>query len=179
LTTDHLAELVESLSGAERRSVPVRNSRKSLVLAGGGVTGIGWELGILAGLAERGLDLSDADVIVGTSAGSVVGAQLTSGVALEELYAEQLRDPSGEIAAEMGLGLLFRFVLASVLPGGDRRARARLGRLALTAKTVPEAERRAVIESRLPRSRSSTPAAACRSSTRWPPVARCPWCGRR
>lgn len=128
----------------------MKNSRKALVLAGGGITGIGWELGVLIGLAELGLDLSDADVVIGTSAGSVVGAQLTSGVPLKELYAEQLREATGEIAAKLGPAFLFKFVLASVLPGGDQKARARLGKLALAANTVPESERRAVIDQRLP-----------------------------
>ena len=56
-----------------------------MVLGGGGVTGVAWELGVLAGLAQQGVDLSQADLVVGTSAGSVVGAQLTSGVSLGEL----------------------------------------------------------------------------------------------
>jgi NTE family protein len=128
----------------------VKNSRKALVLAGGGVTGIGWELGILSGLAEQGLDLADADIVIGTSAGAVVGAQLTSGVPVQELYTEQLRPATSEIAAKMGPAFLLKFVLANLLPGGDQRARARLGKLALAAQTVPEAERRAVIEKRLP-----------------------------
>src|SRR6478752_1454482 len=55
------------------------DQRTALVLGGGGITGIAWELGLLAGLAEAGVDLSSADLVVGTSAGSVVGAQLTSG----------------------------------------------------------------------------------------------------
>lgn len=128
----------------------MKNSRKALVLAGGGITGIGWELGILAGLAEHGVDLSDADLVVGTSAGSVVGAQLTSGVPVEELYAEQLKDPAGELAAKLGPAFLFRFLLANLLPGGDQRARARVGKLALAARTVSESDRRTVIEERLP-----------------------------
>jgi hypothetical protein len=33
----------------------------ALVLGGGGITGIAWELGMLAGLAEHGIDLRDAD----------------------------------------------------------------------------------------------------------------------
>ena len=64
--------------------------RTALVLGGGGITGIAWELGILAGLARAGIDLAGADVVVGTSAGSVVGSQLASGIPIEELYAEQL-----------------------------------------------------------------------------------------
>lgn len=128
----------------------VKNPRKALVLAGGGITGIGWELGILAGLAEQGVDLTDADVVVGTSAGSVVGAQLASGTPLQQLYTEQLRDATGEIAARLGRGFLLRMILAHALPGGDQAARARIGRWALAARTVPESERRAVIEARLP-----------------------------
>ena len=58
--------------------------RRGLVLGGGGVTGVAWELGLLAGLAESGLDLTEADLVVGTSAGSVVGAQILSGMPIEE-----------------------------------------------------------------------------------------------
>ncbi len=116
------------------------------MLGGGGITGIGWELGLLIGLAELGVDLTQADVVIGTSAGSVVGAQLTSGVPLQDLYDEQLKDASGEAADELSKGSLLRWVVASVLPGGDQKARARLGRLALSARTVPESQRRPVFE---------------------------------
>ena len=43
--------------------------RRALVLSGGGVTGIAWETGLIAGLAGLGIDLAAADVIIGTSAG--------------------------------------------------------------------------------------------------------------
>ncbi len=125
----------------------------ALILGGGGVTGIAWELGLLAGLADSGVDLTSADLVVGTSAGSVVGAQILSGVSIEDLYTEQLADPRGEIAARMGAGALIRFLAASIWPGDPRRGRAYLGRAALAARTVPEAQRRKVIEGRL-RSRS-------------------------
>lgn len=125
------------------------DTRRALVLGGGGVTGIAWELGLLAGLAENSLDLTSPDVVVGTSAGSVVGAQILSGSSIDELYAEQLRDPTGEVASRMGAGALARFVIASVWPGDARRGRAYLGRAALAARTVPESVRRAVIEGRL------------------------------
>src|SRR5262245_55625546 len=128
----------------------MQTGRRALVLGGGGITGIGWEIGLLAGLAEAGLDLTSADLVVGTSAGSVVGAQVLAGVPIEDLYAAQLRDATGEIAARMGAGVLVRFVAASLWPGDERRARARLGRAALAAHTVPESDRRAVIERRLP-----------------------------
>jgi NTE family protein len=51
---------------------------RALVLGGGGAVGIGWQAGLLTGLADAGASLGDADVVIGTSAGSVVGAQLTS-----------------------------------------------------------------------------------------------------
>jgi NTE family protein len=125
-------------------------NRRALVLGGGGVTGIAWMTGLLAGLAEAGTELASADLVVGTSAGSVVGAQVLSGVSVEELYAGQLKAPAGELAAKMGVGVLFGFVLNSLWPGDERVGRARLGRAAIRARTVPEAERRAIIEKRLP-----------------------------
>lgn len=127
----------------------VATDRRALVLGGGGITGIAWEIGLLAGLAEAGIDLTTAETVVGTSAGSVVGAQVLSGASISELYAEQLKDPTGEIAARMGLGVIARFVIMSAWPGDERRSRARLGRASLKARTVPESERRAVIEERL------------------------------
>src|ERR1700759_1084042 len=48
--------------------------RRALVLGGGGVTGIAWETGLIAGLAGLGIDLAAADVIIGTSAGRLGGA---------------------------------------------------------------------------------------------------------
>ena len=57
--------------------------KRALVLAGGGVAGIAWELGVLRGLRDVDPDLADhvtaADLIIGTSAGSAVAAQITSG----------------------------------------------------------------------------------------------------
>ena len=125
---------------------------RALVLGGGGVTGIGWETGLLAGLAENGLLLSEADVVVGTSAGAVVGAQLRSGRPIEQLYERQLEDASGEIAARMSPLTLLRFVALSAWPGDEVRARVRTGRAALRATTVPEGERLRVIQARLPSS---------------------------
>jgi len=87
--------------------------------------------------------------VVGTSAGSVVGAQILGGLTLEELYARQLEDVTGEIAAKMSVGAMARFVMYAMWPG-EQRGRARLGRAASRAHTVPESERRAVIGGRLP-----------------------------
>lgn len=126
---------------------------KALVLGGGGITGVGWMFGVLAGLAEAGLDLSRGqppDLVVGTSAGSVVGAQVASGVDLEEAYARQLAAPSREIGAGFGLGMIARYAWAGIRSRSVDQLARRIGQLALAAKTVPEAERRAVIASRLP-----------------------------
>ena len=124
--------------------------RRALVLGGGGVTGIAWMTGLLAGLAEAGTDLTSADLVVGTSAGSVVGAQILSGVALEDLYAAQLKEATGEVAAKIGVSVLIGFIASALWPGDERVGRARLGRAAMKARTVPEAERRVIIEQRLP-----------------------------
>ncbi|MET8681677.1 patatin-like phospholipase family protein [Streptomyces sp. NPDC004647] len=122
----------------------------ALVLGGGGITGVGWEIGMLAGLAEAGADLSAAGVVIGTSAGSVVGAQLTSGLlGLEELYERQLADPTGEIAARMGPAVISRYALAALRSRDSTSFGARVGRMALQSRTPSEGERRAVIAQRL------------------------------
>jgi NTE family protein len=127
----------------------VADKGRALVLGGGGVTGIAWETGLIHGLAEAGVDLAEADLLVGTSAGSVVAAQLAAGERLEELYEGQLRTPEGEIPDRLTNGMVLRYLAAFALPGSDSRKLARLGRAALRARTVPEAERRVVFESRL------------------------------
>jgi NTE family protein len=67
--------------------------RRGLVLGGGGVTGIAWETGLLFGLQELGVDVTVADAVVGTSAGSVVGAQITTGISLAHLFDYQVSKP--------------------------------------------------------------------------------------
>jgi NTE family protein len=123
---------------------------RALVLGGGGVTGVAWETGVLAGLAEAGVDLADADLLVGTSAGSVVGAQLATGCHVRELYQAQLAGSGSEIAAKLGPGMLLRWAGAAIRERDPQRFRASVGRLALRAGTVPEQRRLAVIGARLP-----------------------------
>ena len=67
---------------------------RALVLAGAGAAGNAWQLGLIAGLYEAGLDLTEADLIVGTSAGSTVAAQITTGERPAELYAAILAEPA-------------------------------------------------------------------------------------
>ncbi|GHJ53932.1 patatin [Nonomuraea sp. TT08I-71] len=123
---------------------------RALVLGGGGVTGVAWELGLLAGLAARGVDLTGAELVVGTSAGSVVGAQVCSGTPVEELYAAQLRPAGTEVVARLGVAVLARWAWAGTRGRDAVRARARVGAMALAARTPSEQSRRAVIAARLP-----------------------------
>jgi NTE family protein len=60
---------------------------RALVLHGGGSAGNAWEIGVIAGLAEAGLDVTDADLIIGTSAGATAAAQITSATPAELLAA--------------------------------------------------------------------------------------------
>lgn len=98
-------------------------AKRALVLGGGGITGIAWETGLLHGLAEAGLDLTDADRVIGTSAGSIVGAQVTSGTPLAELYRRQLLSPAelGDTAplASISPTVLVRFAGAMLRSRGD------------------------------------------------------------
>lgn len=127
---------------------------RALVLGGGGVAGIAWELGILMGLYDAGVDVRGADVIIGTSAGSVVGAQITSGTDLESLYASQLTpvEQSKELKVAFDpIKMMEAFSQAIAGAGSDLKAvRARIGAYALTVPATPEAERRVIIETRLP-----------------------------
>jgi NTE family protein len=124
-------------------------AKTALVLGGGGVTGIGWEIGMLAGFAQAGVDLSGADMLIGTSAGSVVATLVSTETPLEQLYAEQLADPTGEISARLGNRMLLSYGMAMLLTRDPRRYRARMGALALSTVTESEAERRKVISTRL------------------------------
>ncbi len=122
---------------------------RALVLGGGGVTGVAWELGILAGLAEAGVDVTDADLIVGTSAGSAVAAQVAGAQRLADLYQRQLAGPGAEVAAQLRLSTVARMAFASLRTRDGKRARAYIGAMALAANTIGEDERRKVIASRL------------------------------
>jgi NTE family protein len=130
------------------------DQRTALVLGGGGITGIAWEIGVLAGLAEAGTDLSGADLVVGTSAGSVVGAQLTCGAELGAMYERQLAPATREKAARLNRATLAQFGWAMLRSRGrDVEFRRRIGALALAAEkaglTPPEQERLDVIGARL------------------------------
>jgi NTE family protein len=123
------------------------------VLGGGGIAGIAWMTGLLAGMADAGKDVTDAGLIVGTSAGATVAAQLGSGVTLDELYARQVEPglQSQEIGVELDLET-YGANLMEIFQGTDspEEIRRRTGKFALDTETVSESDRLAVIASRLP-----------------------------
>lgn len=128
----------------------VSRGERGLVLGGGGLAGIAWLYGLLTGLAGKGVDLAGADLVVGTSAGSAVGANLAGGRDLDELYATQLVTGTGEVAASAGRGLALRLARAALVgPRGAQQVRARIGRMALATDTVPEQQRLDIMASRL------------------------------
>jgi len=129
------------------------NASQALVLGGGGVAGVAWMTGLLTGLADAGEDVTEADLIIGTSAGASVAAMLGSRLPLAELFARQ-SDPglqSAEFMVKLNVAKM-TVEAAAYLRGATTAAeiQRRIGAYALAAETVPEATRRAVIESRLP-----------------------------
>src|SRR3954464_12584322 len=77
---------------------------RALVLSGGGSVGIAWQSGLVVGMAEAGVPLKDADAVIGTSAGSAVGAQIKLGRDLSEQIAryQSGRPARGASAGQSG-----------------------------------------------------------------------------
>jgi len=126
--------------------------RLGLVLGGGGVAGIAWHIGVLVGLCEGGVDLSVADHLVGTSAGSTVAVQIAGGLTLTEMFARQI--DTATLASELKATVSIAELWSQMAPiyaesADDAERRRRLCRLALDADTVDEAVRRRVIAARL------------------------------
>ncbi len=135
-------------------------TRRALVLAGGGIAGIAWETGVLRGIADESPAaarlLLDSDVLVGTSAGSAVAAQIGGGSTLEELFGRQVAESSAEIDSGVDVDDITGLFLAALREPCDdsqdltRQRMRRIGAVALTADTVAEPVRRRVIAERLP-----------------------------
>lgn len=117
----------------------------ALVLGGGGATGVAWEIGLVAGLAEAGIDLTDADLVIGTSAGSVVGAQLATGRPIADLYRAQFDGPTGGPPPKIGARFVATLLFGILTTRDSVRYLRRFGKMALSAKTMTEAERRPAI----------------------------------
>jgi NTE family protein len=70
----------------------------ALVLGGGGAAGNAWQIGVIAGLAEAGLDITEAaDVVIGTSSGATAAALVRSGIPAAELVASVLSPPAPHV----------------------------------------------------------------------------------
>ncbi|HYM15873.1 MAG TPA: patatin-like phospholipase family protein [Dehalococcoidia bacterium] len=124
--------------------------RRALVLGGGGAVGIAWETGICAGLLAGGVDVREADVIVGTSAGSVVGTSLAHGSDPRDLFEEQRRPreaPPAVPGRDMAeVAAIFR--LWTSFDDMTEAACKEVGAAAVSASTVPEEQWLATFASR-------------------------------
>lgn len=109
--------------------------RSAVVLGPGGPVGTAWLAGLAAGLRREGGDLGAADLIVGTSAGGIVGAILAGGGDLDRLAV--LPDSAGGVRTDPQR---LAEVFATLGDTGLSRAEAlrRVGRLAVTAATGEE-----------------------------------------
>jgi NTE family protein len=114
--------------------------KRTLVLGGGGSVGLAWEAAILGGLSDSGFDARAADLIIGTSAGSVVGACVAHGSDPRVVLRERAAPDAGERANfapnPEDVAAVFRVWggSASMTPA----ACAEVGRLAMASRTMPE-----------------------------------------
>jgi len=140
-------------------ATPGAPAGRALVLGGGGSTGNAWLIGVLAGLADAGLDVTDADRVVGTSAGSTAAAQI-AGATAAELYAAVLGAPlprrprpAGTAAANPAQNHLERTgrIIAAATDAGDMRRRMGAAALDLAADYDGSERWRATVAARLPR----------------------------
>lgn len=128
-------------------AVPIEGRRndgpgasRALVLGGGGTLGIGWEAGLVDGLTARGISLAGADLIVGTSAGAVVGAHLALGLApAAALGAVAVFGPALDAAGlEIAPEALLEAMAQIAARGSTEEGLRELGRLAAEAPTIDE-----------------------------------------
>jgi len=139
---------------------PAAPSGRALVLGGGGSTGNAWLIGVLAGLADAGLDATGADRVVGTSAGSTAAAQL-AGATPAELYAaihstplpQRPRPAAAAAPANPAPNHLERTgrIIAAATDAGDMRRRMGAAALDLAADYDGSERWRATVAARLPR----------------------------
>jgi NTE family protein len=131
----------------------------ALVLGGGGAAGQAWQIGVIAGLAEAGLDLAEAaDLVIGTSSGSTTAAQVRSGIPAAELLASVLSAPARqnrEQAPSLPMATVFERMRAiGAAATSAVELRRAMGAFGLESDSVLEpgaAQRRAMVAARLPR----------------------------
>jgi NTE family protein len=134
----------------------------ALVLGGGGAAGQAWEIGIIAGLAEAGLDMTEAaDLVIGTSSGATAAAQVRSGIPAAELLASVLSPPAQpagqnrERPPSLPMATVFermRAISAAATSAAElRRAMGAFGLESDSALGPAAEQRRAMVAARLPR----------------------------
>ncbi|MEO8458722.1 MAG: patatin-like phospholipase family protein [Chloroflexota bacterium] len=115
-------------------------AKTALILGGGGALGISWETGVLAGLKQAGVDVTGADLVVGTSAGSVVATQITQGWSLEELLEEHRNGTIGtNTPMDFDLpNMMNVFAKWAAYDDIDQERCAEIGKMAIASKTTTE-----------------------------------------
>jgi NTE family protein len=133
----------------------------ALVLGGGGAAGNAWLIGIIAGLAEAGVDMTQADLVIGTSAGATAAAQVRSGLPASELLAALLSAPvqapgqNREQPPSLPMAAVFermRAISAAATSAADlQRLMGAFGLESDSRLEPAAAQRRAMVTARLPR----------------------------
>ena len=118
---------------------PTEHRERAFVLAGGGATGIAWEAGIIIGLRDGGVDVREADTMIGTSAGSMVAAHLRVGTDEGNAFARIREGAPLSSYGRLGAADAGRYMRAQ-LALDPRRGRSYIGRAALDARTPSEDE---------------------------------------
>ena len=151
-----------TLDSVRRTSHPQVVRNVALVLGGGGEAGNAWEIGIIAGLAEAGLDMTEAaDLVVGTSAGATAAAQVRSGIPAAGLLASVLSPPvqpagqNRERPPSLPMATVFermRAIGAAATSAADlQRAMGAFGLESDSVLGPAAGQRRAMVAARLPR----------------------------
>lgn len=134
---------------------------RAVVLGGGGMVGVAWEVGVIQGLAVSGVEVAGADILLGTSAGALVSGALCLGHSLDTIArrpeisggANPIGDemPATRIAnpqdAAKGLEI---FALWTRRAGSDPEARRRITELALQVESIPQSALLATIGGLIP-----------------------------
>lgn len=125
-----------------------------MVLAGGGYAASAWEIGMVTGMADGGLDVRNADLFVGTSSGSRIALHLASGAAHEEVFQRRLQPepPSSERTAAVDwVGLRDGVARAKQAGGSPTEILQRMGSLAVAAASGRNgSSRREIVAAQLP-----------------------------
>ncbi|NMO93606.1 patatin-like phospholipase family protein [Actinomycetospora sp. TBRC 11914] len=137
-----------------------RTGTTALVLAGGGVAGIAWEIGVLHGLRAAGGSLARAldapALVVGTSAGSVVGTMVAAGADrgpgwdLEDAWATQHAPSTTELPRTVDFEALFAKMADPALTHDPLAARRAAGEFARGVDPDEAPGRAASVSARLP-----------------------------